>query len=38
MLVAIGRETRLLVSEYGNIACRAPAIQLASFNFTGVSA
>jgi TldD protein len=23
---------------YGNIACRAPAIQLACFNFTGVSA
>ena len=37
-VVAIGRETRLLVSEYGNIACRAPAIQLACFNFTGVSA
>jgi len=35
---AIGRETRLLVSEYGNIACRVPAVKLARFNFTGVTA
>jgi PmbA protein len=35
---AIGRETRLLVTEYGNIACRVPAIKLARFNFTGVTA
>jgi len=35
---AIGRETYLLVSEYGNIACRVPAVKLARFNFTGVTA
>jgi PmbA protein len=34
---AIGRETRLLVTEYGNIACRVPAVKLSRFNFTGVT-
>jgi PmbA protein len=34
---AIGRERHLLVSEYGNIACRVPAVKLARFNFTGIT-
>ena len=32
---AIGRETRLLVESYYNIASRVPALQLKRFNFTG---
>ena len=35
---AIGRETCLLVTDYGNIACRVPAVKLSRFNFTGVTA
>jgi PmbA protein len=34
---AIGRETRLLKSEYGIYAKHVPAIKLNSFNFTGVT-
>jgi PmbA protein len=34
---AIGRETRLLISQYGSNVCRVPAIRLAHFNFTGVT-
>ena len=34
-LEAISRETRLLVSSYGAIATRVPALQLKRFNFTG---
>jgi predicted Zn-dependent protease len=32
---AIGRETRLLVETYGDIATRVPALQVRRFNFTG---
>jgi PmbA protein len=35
---SIGRETRLLVSDYTGTACRVPAVRLARFNFTGVTA
>jgi PmbA protein len=32
---SIGNETRLLVSEYGNITVRVPAVKIKRFNFTG---
>jgi PmbA protein len=32
---AVGRETRLLASDYGNLAVRVPALKIARFNFTG---
>ena len=34
---AVGRETRLLKSEYGSFAKCVPAIKLRAFNFTGVT-
>jgi PmbA protein len=34
-IVEIGKETRLLVSEYGNIATRVPSVKIERFNFTG---
>jgi predicted Zn-dependent protease len=34
---AIGRETRLLKTEYGSRALRVPALKLSSFNFTGIT-
>jgi PmbA protein len=34
---AIGQATRLLGSDYGNLAVRVPALQIARFNFTGTT-
>jgi PmbA protein len=34
---AVGRETKLLKSEYGSHAKRVPALKLGRFNFTGVT-
>lgn len=35
---AIGKQTRLLTSEYGSMAARVPALKIARFNFTGATA
>ena len=32
---AVGSETRLLVSEFGGLATRVPALKINGFNFTG---
>jgi predicted Zn-dependent protease len=32
---AVGRETHLLMEEFGGIASRIPALKIARFNFTG---
>ncbi|UCD40855.1 MAG: TldD/PmbA family protein, partial [Chloroflexota bacterium] len=34
---SIGRETRLLKSEYGSFGNHVPALKLNAFNFTGVT-
>jgi predicted Zn-dependent protease len=34
----IGQDTRLLVSSYGGLATRVPALKIGGFNFTGVTA
>jgi predicted Zn-dependent protease len=34
---AIGQETRLLVSSYGALATRVPAVKIGEFSFTGVT-
>lgn len=34
-VAAVSRDTRLQLSDYGNIAVRVPALKIKSFNFTG---
>jgi hypothetical protein len=32
---AVSQDTRLLSSEFGNVATRVPALKINNFNFTG---